>query len=396
LLGLRAAIIELLAAVEADPANPQGLARRFGLNKNLTWRISKVVGTADPYAAVPHIPGTGGFRILFDALARAGAPESLINDARRAAADFQGVVNVHTGDRTTLEMMVNDLLPDAARREQAEQVRKQAFRGNSGIWGVRAKAQMAMNILAPHAGEPDHADLVQVAGLVGFRRLRPDVRWLLFRKERWNDDDPQPDPDVIESLDPDFPAERGVPLLGEYCTRPVPDIRLIRGESEDQFELPPGPVGATAALTCIYGQVIRKVGATYAQREGEYSEIGCNLVTPAEQFVFDLLVHRDFEWAMPPELAMYGRLDGSAMHMAARRERNLLKVPESVQDLGLGVAALVTPLLPRYSNLVRDVFARLAWNADDFRAFRLSMPYPPVPTVALLRVRLPVRAADAG
>lgn len=391
LQAFRTAIIELILAIGADPSKPQDLARQLGISRNLTWKLSKVVGGVDLFAVVPHIPGAAAFRIFFAAMAKAGAPEHLIVDARNAVEEFDRVVKVHTGDRNTLEIMISDRLPASAQSEQIEQSRKLAFQGNSGTWGVRAHVQCAMHILAPNADDPDMADLVQVAGLVGFRRLRPNARWLLFRRERWADDDPHPARDIVESLDPDFPADKGVPLLGEYCSKPIPKVDVIPGEGEDQYELPPGPVGNTAAFTCVYGQVMRKVGNVYGEREGELSEIGCNLITPTEHFLFDLLVHRDFDWAMDPKMVVYSRMDGGAMHMAARRERNHLTTAEPVSDLGFVAGALATPLVPRYSALVRGVFDRLGWDAGDFRVFRLVMAYPPIPTVAIWQSTLPVR-----
>jgi hypothetical protein len=388
----RASIIELLSAIDADPAKPQDLARRFGLNKNLTWKISKVVNGPDLYSSVPHIPGSGGMRIFFSALTKAGAPAPLVEEARKAADEFDRVVEVHTGDRTTLEIMTTGMQPPSVQAEQHEQSRKLAYQGNSGTWGVRAKTQLALNILTTNADDPTMADLVQIGGLIGFRRLRADARWLLFRRERWSDDDPQPAQDVMESLDPAFPAEQGIPLMGDFCSAPVPDIDLLSGTGEDQYELPPGPVGNTAAFTCIYGQVSRQVGGLYGETPGEVSEIGCNLITPAEHLVFDLLVHRELEWAMRPTLVMYSRMDGGTMHAPARRTRNLLPVAEQVHDAGWGVTALATPLVPSYSGLVRYTFDRLGWNADEFRAFRFTMAYPPIPTAALMRSELPVRA----
>jgi len=37
----------------------------------------------------------------------------------------------------------------------------------------------------------------------------------------------------------------------------------------------------------------------------------------------------------------------------------------------------------------------LKWNGADFRAFRFTMSYPPLPTVALSRSKLPVRPAGS-
>jgi hypothetical protein len=388
----RASIIELMAAVGADPGKPQVVARQFKLNKNLTWKVSKIVAASDLYGAVPHIPGAAGLEIFLKALERADAPKGLIEATRRAAGEFDRVVKVHTGDRATLEIMVNGMLPSPLKSERDEQNRKLAFQGNSATWGVRAKVQLALNVLAPNPQDPDMADLVQVGGLAKFRRLRPDARWLLFRRERWTDDDPHPAQDKAESLDPDFPVDRGVPLLGDYCSKPIPDIEVISGEGEDQYELPPGPVGNTAALTCLWGQIARKVGTTYATTEDEYVELGCNLVTPVEHVLFDQLVHRDLDWAMQPELVIYSRLDGGGLQRASRRTRNVLPVAESIHDLGWGVDGLATPLLRNHPKLVRDVLDRLDWRAEDFRAFRFTMPYPPIPAVAMFLAKLPAPA----
>jgi len=392
LQALRSTLIELLATVDADPTKPQDLSRRFGLNKNLTWKISKIAGGPDLYAAVPHIPGPAGLAIFFRALADAGAPTPLVDAARSAADEFNRVVKVHTGDRATLEIMVSGKMPNAVRLEHDELSRRRAFQANSGIWGVRARTQLALCIMAPNAAEPDMVDLVQVNGLDQFHRLRPEARWLLFRRERWSDEEPHARTDTVESLDPRYPVADGVPLLGDFCSQPIPPLEVIVGEGDEQYELPAGPIGNTASLTCVFGQVVRRVGPAFAEHEDEHSELGCNLVTPAEHLVFDMLVHRDFEWAMRPQLVMYGRLDGGGMHASARRERNVLPVAEQVHNLGWGISAVATPTLPFYSRLVRSVFERVDWNPDDFRTFRVMMAHPPIPTAALLRSKLPVRA----
>ncbi len=392
---LRGALTEILTAIGADASRPQDLARQYGLNKNLTWKISKIVGSSDLFASVPHIPGTSGLEIFFSAMQKAGAPAELTDAGRTAARSFEQVVKVHTGDRTTLEIMVGDMLPAAEQGEKQEQNRKLAYQGNSGIWGVRARAQLTLNILAPSANDSTHADLVQVSGLIGFRRLRADARWLLFRRERWGNDTSPPPNSGKESLDPDYPIENGVPLLSSFCSRPIPHIDVLADTGEEQYELPPGPVGNTAAFTCIYGQIERRAGATQSPTEGEYIELGGSLTTPVERFIFDFAVHRSFEWAMSPELVVYSRMDGGGLKVYERSPRNLLPVTDSVQDLAWGTAGVATPHFPKYAKLVRDVFDRVGWTPADFRVFRVEMAYPPIPSVALLRAPIPVVAPTA-
>ncbi len=296
------------------------------------------------------------------------------------------MVEIHTGDRTTLETMIGSMSPATGASEQS---RKLAFQGNSGNWGVRATAQLSLNILAPNRDDPTECDLVQIGGLLGFRRLRREARWLLFRCERWTDHALRNEPLRSEPLDADS-SPPNTPLIRRFCSKPLPEVEVIAAAGEDQFELPPGPVGNTAAMDCVYGLLSRRVGPAYAEGDDENSDLGVNLITPVEHVLLDLLVHRDFEWAMRPQVALCSRLDGGAIYEAVRRERNVVPLTEQVQDLGWGSSALATSLMPKYPSLLRYAFERVGWDAGAFRAFRFSMQYPPIPTVALLRSPLPV------
>ena len=63
-LDLQNALRVLYAAVGADPARPQAVSRQFKLNKNLTWKVAKVIQSVDPIEAVPLIPGSEGMEIF--------------------------------------------------------------------------------------------------------------------------------------------------------------------------------------------------------------------------------------------------------------------------------------------------------------------------------------------
>jgi len=231
---------------------------------------------------------------------------------------------------------------------------------------------------------------VQIAGLIGFCRLRRNARWLLFRRERWTDHAPVVVQDQWEPLDPELSPTYGVPLLREFCSKPLPEIEATRTPGEEQYELPPGPVGNTAAFTCIYGSILRSVGPASSDKTGEFSELGSTLITPVEHLLLDVLVHRSFEWAMNPKLVAYSRMDGGAIHADARHGRNILPLPETIHDLGGGTAGLATTLVPRYSAIVAYGLERAGWNPDDFRAFRVTIDYPPIPAAILLQSELPV------
>ncbi len=102
-------------------------------------------------------------------------------------------------------------------------------------------------------------------------------------------------------------------------------------------------------------------------------------------------MHQELPWPGPPTAAVFGRLDGAPTHRSAARDRLRLPVSERVHDLGLGTRGLATPHFARYPVLAQSTFDRVGWNADDFRCYRFTMVYPPVPSIVMLITRLPER-----
>ena len=386
--GVRAAMTELLASAGLGASNSRELSRRLGLNKNLAWKVARIVNESDPYSAAQHIPGSAGVDLMLSALKRAGASPSAIENARAAMRSFERIVEVHTGDRATLEQMLGNLASRPTRAEHLLMSRKQAYQGNSGIYGVRAKAQIAANVLSPST-TPGMVDIMQIGGVVGFRRLRHDARWLLFRRGSFTDDGSLSQPADGEAIDPR--REHGIPLMTDFCSSPIPQLELIRTAHEAQYELPPGPVGNTASTNLIYGVIMRETATMYRDEHDQYAVLFCGVSAPSELVQHDLIVHEDFAWAMPPEPLLLNRLDGSAVHLTSGRDRNLLPFTETVQELGRGVSRMASTHFPWYTRLLTDAFARVGFNADEFVGFRLTIPYPPIPSLVMLRAPLPER-----
>ncbi|MEO1129686.1 MAG: hypothetical protein AAFX05_08285, partial [Planctomycetota bacterium] len=173
--GLRAAIIELYDSVQADPSNPQDVARRFGVNKTLTWNIARLVQADDDLRAASHVPGLSSMERMLAATAKNGAPDETVERVRTAVRQFDEMVEVHVGDRSALDLMLDSM--GGGKSDSLEMSRKLAFRGTSGIFGVQARTRLASWIVAPSPDHADRLDMVLVAGYFNFRRLRPVVQW---------------------------------------------------------------------------------------------------------------------------------------------------------------------------------------------------------------------------
>jgi hypothetical protein len=49
---------------------------------------------------------------------------------------------------------------------------------------------------------------------------------------------------------------------------------------------------------------------------------------------------------------------------------------ETIQHMGRGISRLRAPEIPQYERLLKMVFDKLGWNADEFRAYRCRIDYP--------------------
>lgn len=384
---VRTAFSETLASLGINAGKPQEASRKLNLDKNLTWKICRLVRDTNPLAAIPLIPGRAGLNILIDAFAKAEAPPDLIAEVRAATAEFDRMVEMHSGNRDTLQMMLGNLT-DAGQQERDEAHRKLSFRGNSAIWGAQARVQLCTNIIAP-GSDPNMADLAWMSGLIDFRRLRRDATWAMAAARKTTDDGSPMPVGEIRAIDPAFDGNDKAPLLGNFCSNPLPDIRINLGpDGVTRYELIEGPVGNTATATCIIGLYGRNFVRRRRAPEDTIGEHYARLYTPAETLIHDLFVHRDLAYALSPQILLYSQLPGTPSYPTAGRERGLLSVSDPIIQLG-NPPDVVTTELPAYSRMMRSVFERISWRAEEFHGFRFKLRYPPIPTLAVWRYELP-------
>ncbi|MFO0838298.1 MAG: hypothetical protein U1D55_07190 [Phycisphaerae bacterium] len=389
--GVRAALAELVAAIDLDPMQPQELARRIGVDKSLSWKISRLIREDDSWAAVPHFPGKTGFRIFVDSARKAGAPQTSVERVKKALGEFDRFVVEHSGDRETLLMMAGGASERAA-RESGETHRRLAFRGQSATWGVQARVHLSLHFVAP-ARRAGLVDAATVGGLIDFRRLRPDVAWSFATIARYIGDGRAAPVSPLEAIDARLgPGEP--PLLGEFSTKPLPLVRAVPvREGVERIELAEGPVGRSAAATVLSGWFHRNAYSIYRTEEDQFGEHFVNLSTPTELVIHDLYAHQALRAVLPPTNSVYSNLPAGQTYSPAARDKGLLPVGTEVTLLGGNPPALVAPEVSFYEPLVQSVFGRLGWNADDFLGFRFRLKYPPIPSVAVFRYPLPEKPA---
>lgn len=378
--GLRGALLELYRVVGADPSRPQDVSRRHRLNKNLTWKLARIMAAENAFEAVPVIPGPGGLDIFLQAMGRAGAPAAAIERVREAAAEFDRMIELHTGDRNTLELV----LDSAGSGRPMEMSRKLAFRGNSGIWGIQAGVRVTAYFMAPNRDDPAMLDLAMLAGLTRIRRLRAIERWPVFQVREYTDDGSATTRRKRESLER-YEGVSGPPwLMRSLCSGALPEIRLTQRGDTTIYELGDGPVGLTGECSCFFGFTDTAEVPRYRDASNSVGEFVSSVSVPVEALQFDLFVHRELTEAMNPTTLMIGTIGGSIEGAGTLR----LPLPERARDMGFG-AMVDTPQVERYADGVGAVFDRLRRDPRDFRCLRLLVEHPPLCSRAIMRYELP-------
>jgi hypothetical protein len=377
---LRRTLIELYAAVGADPQKPQDVSRQFGINRNLTWKLARVMKADGPFASLNHLPGPQGIELAVMALGKAGAPVESLEQVRAAMRRFLEVVDTHAGDRDQLELTLESM-GLFEREYRMETGRELAFRGNCMIWGVQARTRLALAVVGPHS--PNASTIVMLGGLLGFRRLRPNVRWRLMRMQVFNDSGVPSDLGLGEIAP--RPKDQTPFVLPQFCTPSMPPVEQVDGPEGREFLLPPGPVGAQGAFDCISGYAVR--GLPIHRDEGNaYASVASSITLPSESLLFDLVVHRDTHLGESgPEILVYGFPHGGMDSPAAQTQQNELPHNFKLAELVGSPPAIGTALVPGYSKMLAWIYEQMGWRPEEFRGYRVQVPYPVMSSRVVIR-----------
>ncbi len=370
------------------------LQRILGIRKTLAWQIFRIAYAADPLAEGGKVPGKGAMQRFFDAATAQGVPAKPIESASAALEAFDDLVRTHAGDRASFASLISGVASEGG--EQANlQYKRMAFRGNTHLWGVQAKAQLQCMILHP-AADPELFDVALVLGYVGLQRSRSASRLVLWRTSFGDSDYEAFGPSFArEPLEGGPGAQHGVSLLSSFCSQPLPELCITEHEPKIvQTELVGNGIGRTSAVTIIHGQVLRNVTSMYSDDTPPSLSSDARIRLPAEVLVHDVLIHEDFVGltsSLTPEVFVSGGNHWDVPSTPESDQANRLDLRESAVYLGKGLSVLHTPDVPRLAEMVEYTCEQLGWDVNRFDAYRCRVQYPVMPSKVTMRFELPER-----
>lgn len=374
--GLRKALsIAITEVPGCDPTKPREFARKLGVDKTLAWKISRMLSAESDHELLQFLPGDAAMDLFVDALQTSGGTPDSVQHVRQVISDFRESIETQIGDRSTLEIVLDSIPGQQGNRFLNS--RKMVFRGNSGIYGVQARARVQTAFFLPSEIDPDLIDIALVAGWIDFRRLRRDAKWVLFRHSFH--ESATMGRSRTEPLDPWDQGTSGLNLLREFCSDPAPLLRSTRVGDEMFYQVYDGPLGNAGVFTCFMGSITRGAGRKLVLSPEEIGRVGAMISAPVENIQFDLFIHRDIQLRAAPSVEVVSGLTSVVNPL----ETDLLPLEEQIEPLRCdlhGATAVESPLLPSYSRIFSWVCKTLRLPPTDFDGHRYLVKYPPFPS----------------
>lgn len=380
LASVRQAVGQILSSLPEPVSRAYHLVGRLRIDRALAWRMWQVAYGPGALPDPAHIPGKVGVSRFLSAAADAGVRAGVIEGARGAFDRFDRLAAEYGSDRASINVLLS-ALGDRSQKPAAIEVRRELFRAQSQVLGVQARTLYQLNVVVP--GEDGFGpDVVLVRGLAGLHRTRPGVSWVLGRSRLVQTTGAHTNY-TRRAIDGPHLGPGEPPLMPSRCSSPLPRVtRHLVDEVTYEDCLEPGPIGPRDAVDIVMGEVI-----THIPRDvDDHDAMTMRVTTPAERVCFDLLLHRDATLpASVPAPRLYTLVHGDvSFHANVRGE-----LPNADPLIEIGHTS--TPPVegvPAASELVDHAVRTAGRPREQFRHYRFSMRYPPIPLIVAIEYEL--------
>jgi hypothetical protein len=358
-----------VAAVLAEFGNfsrPSEVQRSLTLDKTLSRQIFKLACTAEPLGTGSVLPSRTSVGRFLEVARERGVSNEKVEQVWRAYEVFEKLIETHAGDRATFNSMISAATGVDDEWLAADlQHRRNAFRAMSHTMGVQAKTKLQLAVVNDIEDGGAYT-VAMVSGLIGLRVLRevPRVRvdGIALGPAKETRGSTCVPLGISESL--------GGYLLESFSSKPLPALRVSQHEDEEgqwrEVFIDEPQIGNTGASTLLFGSLYPRVPV------GK-DPLGIHVTTnkPVEILLFDVLTK--------PGLLGGAKAVGKAMLGYNEKfggEVFPLEGKFGAELLGNGPAALATPEVPRYAEMIQAISEKLGWKLEEYNAWRIRVEYP--------------------
>lgn len=391
---LQSAIGRMLAFAPGGITKSRDLQKLLGIDVKLSWQIFRFIGPGDVLSLSTHIPAAKSFRRLCESARAHGADDAAVNEVLRAYTVYESLVHRHADDRTSFESMLSSLEGNQSDPQTDLNHRRAIFTGHRHFWGTQMQTYIVSQFVHPggHAGVYDFAHLRSRYGL---RRLRANAD-IFVDTYKLIPNGGGDDTSIREHFDEQAIAAYGAPVLPEFSTQPLPELRTSRMHNGvTRTQLVGDAIGRTSSVDMTFGHISRNVIPDYDASGDIIFGMGVRIMIPMMSVIVNAFLHHEIAARVESSLAVYGHAaDRDQVEM--RQDSVTLPFRENVAFLGRGVSAARNREVLQYTNLLEYVCGHMKWNPNDFDVYSLRIDYPLLDTMLDLQLVTPGPGVPPG
>jgi len=383
---LKNSTIAVVSSLPRSPRTGTEISKVLGLDKTLTWKIVKFIDGKDIYLSAKYIPGASSYRSFLKSAKKNGASKESAEAADKAYNDFLQFIDVYTGDRATLDLMLLGE-SDTGRQKAMYEQKKTCFRAQRFINGASAAVSFLATII------PEASDLTTVYAVRGYSNLlryRPNAIPLYDLPRITETDSTLSDKSLQFSplIEGSVPAGGGIPYFAKYCTCKMPQsldnsllIDSIMPDSEDD---------SYKSVNLVTAQIVRTKGLlekrTKKNEKSYQIHLSYGISFPTKKAYMDVFLHKSMALGRP-KCRIYNDISDCNRnnHSRKRVDAERFRYDEDVSSIGQGVFSSQIREIPWYSKMLSDTFQSIGINENEFDLYRVSVEFPYLPSsIALI------------
>jgi hypothetical protein len=386
---LRTSIANVLATA-GGVRKPADLQKSFKLDGTLSWQIFQISGLRGGDGATiargANVPSRTSLKKFLEAARKNGIEATKLERVWSDYEQFEKLVDVHAGDRTSFNSMVSAAgnIDEEWMASNAQHARN-AFRSMSHATGMQARTKMICGIYNDSAMK-DRWDLNILVGYVGLRLLRPSPTVQVFRIRMV-----EPDLRSFVKREPLDLSKAGQGyLLEDFATQPLPDFTMkeldagwLVGELKDP------DVGNLGASTMPFGVVYRNLpipGSVELPNKIKNADVVAD--KPVEVIISDVMVKPGMVRGSKPTAEVFL---GNKHNDSQVLPGDLIPLlgDHRAEFLGKGPDVLASADVPQYPEMVNAAAAKLGWDVSQHEVWRIRIEFPFYQSTVRMKWELP-------
>jgi len=359
----------VLEALPDKPHRPGELARKLGLNRDISGRVLKAISKKDPLSVTHIIPGPEPLRSLLRAAAKRKVTDTIIARAESAIQQFDQLIRNEAGTRSALDAIISSTEPKT--REKFEVAsRHSVFKGMNQLKGIQAETWLSTTLIHPSAEDPAHHDIALIHGALQIQRLRPGVTVKFTYRELIEEDEKEPGSNNSTEL--------GTLPLNHFFTNPPARLESYRTGKVNVYTLADDHLGPSSVVDMLVldhhpGALERYDSSDPVNKKGTFVSPDI----PVKTLIFDTLLHEDAYPGSDPDLAVYDMgVEGAASVNNPTRDADRVDMHTPVEFLGKGTHRFYAQEIPNYPDMLHYVCKQYGWDNNCFRGYRCRIQYP--------------------